>query len=88
VRINVKKFIIIGIAIADKKFIEKNKNINLSIENYNNIYKDIASQHKITEFMQPFNENTNLSNILIDEFHVNVYGNEMIVDRIIDQIKL
>ncbi len=80
------KIIIVLMQRPNRIFISKSPHIGKNIDLYNGIYRETASKFSNVETVEPFNENTDIDALSIDEVHLNRQGAEIIVNKLKDKI--
>ncbi len=76
------KIIIIGILPPTSEFIRKSPYIKKSIDTYNEIYRAITREFDNVTFINPFENETDIDKLFIDEMHVNRSGSEIIYNSL------
>lgn len=80
------KIIAIMILPVTNVFVNKSPYINQSIEDYNDIYRDLSKDFKNVDVVRSFDNSINLEDITIDGYHVNLKGHDIIFQKLIYQI--
>ena len=69
--------IIISILKANDSFTEKSPHIESNINQYNSIYKELASNYDNVQFIDPIGDDVDINKITIDEVHITAEGNKI-----------
>lgn len=80
------KVLAIMIAPVTNVFVDKSPYINQSIEDYNDIYRDLRKDFENVDVVYPFNNGINLEDITIDGYHVNLKGHDIIFQKLMNHI--
>ena len=78
------KVIIIGIPIPDNLMVEKNKNIILNVDKYNQIYSQLSSVYNHVSVIYPLIPTDHINKIYEDGYHPNHMGHKLIYKNLVN----
>lgn len=78
---NNTEIIIISISAVSSEFIKKSPEIEIAIQTYNIILKNLASEFKNVTYIDPIDKNV-IEKVAIDELHVNKEGHKIVFEEL------
>lgn len=77
----------IEIAPVTEEFIRKSPHIRKSIDDYNNVFRELKSRFSNLFLVNPFGPDINIEAIALDEFHVNSEGHTIVYEAVKNELE-